>query len=105
MVITKEQLETIKIIGRYKMPPEKVMVILDIPRRFRAEFLELFNDPESEIRLAWERGSSVAEFENMESLDKVVKDSSEGAGDAAQALSSLRFRQSTEQLRKDLFGV
>lgn len=105
MILTAEQMEEIKRWGRFNIPSSKMTIMLKLSRTDRELFIYEFDDPDSEIRLAWEEGRTLAEIEVMESLEDFAKANEEGSGEAAKALGIIKKRQTINQLKRDLFGL
>lgn len=105
MNIGEQQLEDIRIWGRYNLPAEKMAILLELNKEERAEFLMRWNDPDDQIRLMWEQGRAKSEIEVMESLEHFSMKEEEGSGEAAKALGYVKSRQRINQLKSDLFNV
>jgi len=100
-----DQLKQIEIWGGYNLSAYRMAVMLSLTSIERTLFVEKFNDLNSSIRLAWEKGRTQADLDIMESLDTFAQKEEEGSGEAAEALGALKKRQTIIQLKKDLFGV
>ncbi|MGV8094503.1 MAG: hypothetical protein AB2L24_21830 [Mangrovibacterium sp.] len=105
MILTAGQIDEIKRWGRFNIPAAKMAIMLKLSRIDREMFIYEFDDPNSEIRLAWEEGRTLGEIEVMESLETFANAKEEGSGEAAKALGIIKKRQTINQLKRDLFGV
>ena len=105
MNLTSDQIENIRIWGRYNLPPQKIGILLGLKKDERELLIQEWNDPDSEIRLMWEDGRAKSEIEVMESLENFSMKEIEGAGEAAKALGSVKWRQRINQLKQELFGL
>ncbi|GEM_PF-4001320 len=103
--MTTEQINQIIRWGRFNIPPAKMAIMLRLTLADREAFMFNFDNPDSEIRLAWEEGRTLGEIEVMESLETFVQAKEEGSGEAAKALGIIKKRQTINQLKRDLFGL
>ena len=105
MSIISEHFDLIKVFGRYRYPPYKIAIILDLPKSKHDFFIAEWSNAKSNLRLAWEAGKALGEVEVMEALDKHAASGQEGAGEAAKALAYLKEKHEVDDLVKSLFGV
>lgn len=105
MIITDQLIEDIIIYGRMHISPRKICIMLDLYGQDEKDLISMFNDPDSKIYRAYEKGKIIKDKEIMESLEAYITDGKENAGEAAKALGEMRKRQELNELTKDLFGV
>lgn len=105
MNITDDILEEITIYGRMHITPKRICIMMDLNGEDESQLLKLFNDPESEVSRAYEKGKIKKDVEIMESLEAYISSGGENSGEAAKALGEIRKRQELNELRKDLFNV
>ena len=105
MNLSDEQLEQIKKWGGYCLPPQKMAIMLDLPRSVHENFIFEFSDPDSDIRINWEYGKTSGELSVMESMENFSTMQVEGAGEAAKTLGWMKSKQRLNQLKSELFGI
>lgn len=105
MTLSSEQINMLMMCGRFNFPASKCIIQLDIARADVPEFTNQFNDHNSEIRRAYEKGKINTEFEIMEKLAAKVEEAREGSDEAAKALNSMRRYQQINEHLNEIFGL
>ena len=97
-----DKIEQIKGYGKFKYSPERITVLLGLTRVDRQTFLQEFENPESDVRLAYEQGVALGEYEIDEALLKMATDDNVIA---ATELSRRRYYANINRIKKELFGI
>jgi hypothetical protein len=62
MTYTPEQLTKIKNCGAYQYPVDKCLRVLELPQKQEADFIEDFDDPDSEVFREYSKGRDQADY-------------------------------------------
>jgi hypothetical protein len=93
---SEEEMTAIHDLAGCNYSPEKIALFLDVDKK---AFLELWNKNESEVRLAYERGKLIAEF-NINNKQKELAE--KGNITAAQIFIGLRETTEIAQIRDQI---
>jgi hypothetical protein len=98
----EDVLKTIEDSGKLKYPPEKICNILGLTGKAREQFLHEFGNMESEIRICYEKGLSIGDF----NIDiKLQEQSENGLTESIAELGKRQYYNKLSKLKQDLFGV
>lgn len=105
MTFDEDLLLQIRQCGERNMDPRSICILLDLSKA-ESRFLMLeFDNLDSDIRRAWEKGKLDKQKEIDDHLEGHVEAGGEGAGDAARSLGYLQRKRMGNALKLDLFGV
>ncbi len=97
---SEEEMTSIHDLAGCNYSPEKIALYLDVDKK---EFLQLWYQKESEVRMAYERGKLVSDF-NISNKQKELAEA--GNITAAQIFIGLRKDTEVETIRNQcLFGI
>lgn len=100
MIYTEEYLSEITRFGELNYSMDKIIKI-DYPNN-RLEWISDFNNPESELHIAYEKGIVIARYKVANGLYDIAKD---GDVDAIKLREELKKNEEIEELIKDRFNV
>lgn len=102
MELNEQQLTQIKSFGMVKTPASQICKLLGFIGEMREIFLTEFNDEESQIRIFYEEGLAIAEY----NIDvKLTKISETGDIPTIQELNTRQYRSKINAMKKELFGI
>lgn len=105
MEFDDKTLDMIRTFGGHNMDPRSICIRLELTKAESRFFMHEFQDPDSEIRHAWENGRIDKQMDIEGKLEGHVAVGGEGSGEAARALGYLQRKKVNDALKYELFGV
>jgi hypothetical protein len=95
-------LSKIEAFGKLKYSKERILAVLDLTKTERKIFLEHFEDPTSDERVAYERGLVMGDAEIDIGLTNAARD---GDSFSAKELWYRQDQRRVDELKKELFNI
>ena len=105
MEIDEDFLLRVREYGERNLDPRSMCICLELTKTESDFFMLEFNNIESDIRRAWDRGRLDKQKEIEDALETNINAGGEGAGDSARALGYLQRKKMNDALKNELFGV
>lgn len=105
MTFNEDLLHQIRQCGERNMDPRSICIRLELNKAEERFFMLEFDNPDSDIRRAWDNGRIDKQIEIDEHLEGHVQAGGEGCGEAARSLGYLQRKRMIDGLKFDLFGV
>lgn len=105
MTFDEDLLHQIRECGERNLDPRSICILLDLSKAESRILMLEFDNIDSDIRRAWEKGKLDKQKEIEDHLEGHVKAGGEGAGDAARSLGYLQRKKMNDALKYELFKV
>lgn len=101
-VSESKTLTTVFRLGKLNYSADRICRILALDRNQRIEFMDLFNDPDSELSRMYEKGVAIGEMKVDITLGKEIK---KGNILAVIEQGNRTYYREINDMKKDLFGI
>lgn len=97
-------LDNIELYGYYGFSKKHICILLELSASEEENLLKKFDDPNSDVSRAYEKGKVLSKKEALEKLANLTEDS-QTAIDAMKEIGKIKYHEKIDDLKNDLFGV
>ena len=102
LLIDSGILEQVLNFGALKYDPYKISKVLGLDAEKTIEFIKMFNDENSDIRIKYEQGSSISDYKIDAAL---MEKANKGNLDAILEISKRKYYGKSDSIKKEYFGL